>query len=85
MKIVEGTTMDSYDKDYRYLLLNLIPQHRLPPHLRRDVELALVSGKQDELRRQSVLALEELCQSNYLERTGLRRINGYFVSSPAPS
>jgi diguanylate cyclase (GGDEF)-like protein len=72
--------MDSYDKDYRYLLLNLIPQHRLPPHLRRDVELALVSGRQEDLRRQSVLALEELCHSNYLERTGLHWTNGDVIA-----
>jgi diguanylate cyclase (GGDEF)-like protein len=68
--------MNSYERDYRYLLLNLIPQHRLPPQLRRDVELALVSGKQEDLRRQSVLALEELCMSNYLERIGARRVSG---------
>jgi diguanylate cyclase (GGDEF)-like protein len=72
--------MHSYQRDYRYLLLNLIPQHRLPPAMRRDVELALVSGKSEDLRRQSVLALEELCTSNYLERIGLRRTNGEVVA-----
>jgi len=72
--------MRSYEKNYRYLLLNLIPQHRLPPALRRDVELALVSGTSEDLRRQSILALEELCTSNYLERIGLRRANGDVVA-----
>lgn len=76
----EGTPMRSQERDYRYLLLNLIPQHRLPPQMRRDVELALVSGKPEDLRRQSVLALEELCQTNYLERTGLRRTNGDIIA-----
>jgi diguanylate cyclase (GGDEF)-like protein len=47
--------------------------------MRRDVELALVSGTQEELRRQSILALEQLCQSQYLERIGVHRINGDIV------
>jgi diguanylate cyclase (GGDEF)-like protein len=72
--------MRNYERDYRYLLLNLIPQHRLPPGLRRDVELALVSGKPEDLRRQSVIALEALCDTNYLERTGLRRTNSDVVA-----
>jgi diguanylate cyclase (GGDEF)-like protein len=72
--------MDSYERNYRYLLLNLIPQHRLTPGLRRDVELALVSGKSEDLRRQSILALEELCTSNYLARVGLRRVNGDIIA-----
>lgn len=72
--------MHSYERNYRYLLLNLIPQHRLTPALRRDVELALVSGKSEDLRRQSILALEELCTSNYLHRVGLRRVNGDIIA-----
>jgi diguanylate cyclase (GGDEF)-like protein len=80
MRLVEGTMMRSQEKDYRYLLLNLIPQHRLSPDLRREVELALVSGTREDLRRQSVLALEQLCVSNYLERTGVRRANGDIIA-----
>jgi len=80
MKQVEGTKMRSRERDYRYLLLNLIPQHRLPPSLRRDVEMALVSGRPEDLRRQSILALEELCNTNYLERIGLRRTNGDIIA-----
>lgn len=72
--------MRSREKDYRYLLLNLIPQHRLPPELRRDVELALVSGDREDLRRQSILALEQLCSTHYLERTGVRRANGDVIA-----
>ncbi|MGD8414456.1 MAG: GGDEF domain-containing protein [Candidatus Latescibacterota bacterium] len=72
--------MRSQERDYRYLLLNLIPQHRLPPDQRRDVELALVSGNREDLRRQSILALEQLCSTDYLERTGLRRTNGDVVA-----
>lgn len=72
--------MRNYERDYRYLLLNLIPQHRLPPELRRDVELALASGEPADLRRQSVLALEALCDTNYFERTGLRRTDGDVIA-----
>jgi diguanylate cyclase (GGDEF)-like protein len=71
--------MNSYERNYRYLLLNLIPRHRLPPVLRRDVEQALVTGSQEELRRQSILALEELCRSNYLERVDTRTVNGDII------
>jgi diguanylate cyclase (GGDEF)-like protein len=72
--------MRSQERDYRYLLLNLIPQHRLPPGLRRDVELALASGTREDLRRQSVLALEQLCSTDYLERVALRRANGDVIA-----
>jgi len=53
--------MRIYDRDFRYLLVNLVPQHRLSPDLRRDVERALRSGNAAVLRRESVRALEELC------------------------
>ncbi len=72
--------MRSRERDYTYLLLNLVPQHRLRPTLRRDVEMALASGKPEDLRRQSVLALEELCHNAYLERIGVRRSNGEVVA-----
>jgi len=80
MRLVEGTKMRSQERDYRYLLLNLIPQHRLPPGLRRDVELALASGTREDLRRQSILALEQLCSTDYLERVALRRANGDVIA-----
>lgn len=72
--------MRSYEKDYRYLLLNLVPQRRLSPDLRRSVASALESGNPVELRRQSVLALEELCATDYLVRTGLRRHNNEIIA-----
>ena len=72
--------MRSRERDYRYLLLNLIPQHRLPPGLRRDVEMALASGTREDLRRQSILALEQLCSTDYLERVELRRANGDVIA-----
>lgn len=72
--------MRSYEKDYRYLLLNLVPQRRLSTGLRRGIASALGAGNPQELRHQSVLALEELCESDYLVRTGLRSINNEIVA-----
>ena len=68
--------MHIYEKDYRYLLLNIIPQHRLSPGLRRDVTSALKSGESDELRRESLRALEALCDVEYFERTNVDRSDG---------
>ncbi|HXV13231.1 MAG TPA: sensor domain-containing diguanylate cyclase [Candidatus Krumholzibacteria bacterium] len=71
--------MRIYDRDFRYLLVNLVPQHRLSPDLRRDVDRALRSGDAAVLRRESVRALEELCESTYFERTGVRADDGTVV------
>jgi diguanylate cyclase (GGDEF)-like protein len=67
------------EKDYRYLLLHVVPTHRLPPALRRQVEHALVAGSTRELRRQSVRALEALCEDDYFARVGVRAENGDVV------
>lgn len=71
--------MRIYDRDFRYLLVNLVPQHRLSPDLRRDVDRALRGGDAAVLRRESVRALEELCESSYFERTGVRADDGTVV------
>lgn len=71
--------MRIYDRDYRYLLLNLLPTHRLPAAIRRDVDRALRGGSPDELRRQSLRALEALCDADYLERGDVRHDNGNVV------
>jgi diguanylate cyclase (GGDEF)-like protein len=71
--------MRIYDQDFRYLLLHLVPQHRLSPGLRRDVDQALRHGEAPALRRESVRALEELCEASYFERTGVRPENGRVV------
>jgi len=65
--------MRIYERDYRYLLLHLVPQHRLSSQMRRDVGAALRSGNTDVLRRESLRALEELCDNDYFERTGVER------------
>ncbi len=69
--------MRIYEKDYRYLLLHVVPQHRLSPGLRRQVDHALNSGNAGELRRQSLKALEELCEIDYLTRVDVRPENGH--------
>ncbi len=71
--------MRIYDRDFRYLLVNLVPQHRLSPDLRRDVDRALRQSDVAVLRRESLRALEELCESSYFERTGVRTDNGTVV------
>ncbi len=71
--------MRMYDRDFRYLLLNLVPQHRLTPELRRDVGRALQHGDPAELRRESVRALEALCEAAYFERTGVRSDDGTVI------
>jgi diguanylate cyclase (GGDEF)-like protein len=71
--------MRIYDRDFRYLLVNLVPQHRLSPDLRRDVDRALKKGDVAGLRRESVRALEELCESSYFERTGVSADDGTVV------
>lgn len=71
--------MRVYDQDFRYLLLHVVPQHRLSPGLRRDVDQALRNGESQALRRESVRALEELCGSSYFERTGVHPEDGRVV------
>jgi diguanylate cyclase (GGDEF)-like protein len=68
-----------YDQDFRYLLAQLVPQHRLSPDLRRDVDRALRGSVGAELRRQSVRALEALCDSAYFEHAGLSSESGNVV------
>jgi diguanylate cyclase (GGDEF)-like protein len=71
--------MRIYDQDFRYLLLHLVPQHRLPAELRRDVGEALRTGEPGALRRESIRALEALCDASYFQRTGVAADNGNVV------
>jgi diguanylate cyclase (GGDEF)-like protein len=71
--------MRIYDRDFRYLLVHLVPHHRLSPGLRRDVDRVLQSGDAAGLRRESVRALEQLCEIAYFERTGVRSDDGTVV------
>ncbi len=71
--------MRTFEKDYRYLLQNLIPHHRLPIELRRSIEQALESGSAEAMRRQSILALETLCHEAYFLRTQTDSRNGSMI------
>lgn len=71
--------MRTFEKDFRYLLQHIIPHHKLTPARRRQVVLALQSDDPRDLRSASVLALEELCQSQYFQRTELRPENGHVI------
>jgi diguanylate cyclase (GGDEF)-like protein len=68
-----------YDQDFRYLLARLVPQHRLPADLRRDVVRALGGNRTEELRHASFRALESLCDSSYFEHAGTFHENGNVV------
>jgi diguanylate cyclase (GGDEF)-like protein len=68
-----------YDRDFRYLLIHLVPRHRLSPDLRRDVDRALRGNTSADLRRQSFRALQSLCESDYLEQAGVASENGNMV------
>ncbi|MFQ5512189.1 MAG: diguanylate cyclase [Candidatus Krumholzibacteriia bacterium] len=67
--------MRSLERDYTYLLHNLIPQHRLTPDRRKRIERAVRAGNPRELRLESVLALEELCRTDYFQRRPIRTEN----------
>jgi diguanylate cyclase (GGDEF)-like protein len=61
--------MRTIERDYRYLLQNLVPHHRLPLELRRRVEEAIEDGNLTALRRYSVQALELLTADKYYHRS----------------
>jgi diguanylate cyclase (GGDEF)-like protein len=71
--------IQTYDRDFRYLLVHLVPRHRLSPDLRRDVDRALRGSTSAELRRQSFRALQALCASDYFEPAGFSDQNGNVV------
>ncbi|MDH3214969.1 MAG: GGDEF domain-containing protein [Candidatus Krumholzibacteria bacterium] len=60
--------MRTFEKDYEYLLLNLIPQHRLGLERRKHLERAIRDGEPADMKRAAVHALEELCKVGYYRR-----------------
>jgi diguanylate cyclase (GGDEF)-like protein len=60
--------MNSVDKDYRYLLLKLVPHHRLARERRKLIGRAVEGNDPAEMRRVALGALEELCASGYFYR-----------------
>jgi len=73
--------MRTYEKDYRYLLLNLVPHHRLSTKVRGEVDSALAADDPQAIRQASVLALEELCAADYFRRSGATIENGNVVAT----
>jgi diguanylate cyclase (GGDEF)-like protein len=74
-----STVTRTFDQDFRYLLVHLVPRHRLSPDLRRDVDRALRGNAGAEIRRQSVRALQALCETSYLEHAGVAHEDGNVV------
>ena len=73
--------MRTFERDYRYLLLNLVPHHRLSKGARREVDAALSANEPRAIRLASVLALEELCGVGYFRRSEARIENGNVVAT----
>ena len=77
--------MRSIERDYKYLLLNLIPHHRLSVERRKHIERAIESGDPGEIRQVSILALEDLCRTRFYQRTETRVDNGNVLLTYARS
>ena len=73
------TVIRTFDKDYRYLLTNLIPLHRLSRERRRQIRDALTLGDAVEMRLVAVLALEDLYEADYFDRFRTQDENGHVV------
>ncbi|MEJ2719597.1 MAG: GGDEF domain-containing protein [bacterium] len=69
--------MRTFDKDYKYLLANLVPRHRLSVARRKQVENAVASGDEASMRIASVLALEDLREARYFDRKRTQDRNGH--------
>lgn len=64
------------EKDYEYLLLNLIPRHRLRLQRRKQLEKAIRVGEPAEMRRAAIYALEDLCGTGHFRRRGTEVSHG---------
>ncbi|UCG51399.1 MAG: GGDEF domain-containing protein [Candidatus Latescibacterota bacterium] len=71
--------MRTFDKDYEYLLGNLVPQHRLSADRRRQINDAIANGDLPTIRLVSILALEDLCETEYFDRKRSHDENGHVV------
>jgi len=69
----------TFDKDYKYLLTHLVPQHRLSPERRKELTVAAALGDRARMRTAAVLALDDLCERRYFDRTQVYDENGYVV------
>ena len=64
------------ERDYRFLLNNLIPRHLLSSERMEGIAGAGRSGDRLALVRESILAMEELAKRGIFERSGLTRSDG---------
>ncbi len=69
----------TFDKNYKYLLTHLIPQHRLSVGRRKQIRDAVVGGDAAQLRVVAVLALDDLYESEYFDRSRTYEENGHVV------
>jgi diguanylate cyclase (GGDEF)-like protein len=60
--------MRTFEKNFTYLLLNIIPYRHLLPDRRRTIQNALSFGTEADIRREAILSLEELVRSSYMTR-----------------
>ncbi|HSG28223.1 MAG TPA: GGDEF domain-containing protein [Candidatus Krumholzibacterium sp.] len=65
-----------FEKDYRYLLTELIPRHLLSPKRLEGISDALHSGKRWDILRESWQAMEELADNGVLVRDEPARNRG---------
>jgi diguanylate cyclase (GGDEF)-like protein len=68
-----------FEKDYKYLLSNLVPLHRLSVQRRRHIRTAIAGGDPAEMRLAAFLALEDLYESQYFDRTRTHEEDGHVV------
>ena len=64
------------EKDYQFLLKNLIPRHLLSSERIKGIAGAGRSGDRLTIVRESILAMEELAKRGIYERSGLTRSDG---------
>ena len=68
-----------FEKDYKYLLANLVPLHRLSVQRRRHVRAAIAGDDPVEMRTVALLALEDLYESQYFDGVRTLEDNGQVI------
>ena len=68
-----------FEKNYKYLLANLVPRHRLSAARRKQVDRAIAGNDAAEIRLAAVLALEDLYRAEYFDRSQTHDENGHAV------
>ena len=68
-----------FEKNYKYLLANLVPRHRLSAARRKEIDRAIAGNDAAEIRLAAVHALEDLHRAEYFDRTETHDKNGHAV------